>query len=200
MMNDYFRPYSFIGEVAGLVIALLLLGVMLYTKPKKTYVYKYVFSGTICSIISLLLNISIILVANKPEEYFNRYIFMAQLIVFLLLYNAVLYCIFSYVNMMSIIRRKQRKEFHFLFGFMSLIYILAMAVQIASKGMYIFEIDMIDICSFTKFYSIAGIVCALQCLNATVSNRRNVSRVIIRAVFLIAPIDSTVNSLPLVSL
>ena len=185
MMNDYFRPYSFIGEVAGLVIALLLLGVMLYTKPKKTYVYKYVFSGTICSIISLLLNISIILVANKPEEYFNRYIFMAQLIVFLLLYNAVLYCIFSYVNMMSIVRRAQRKEFLFMYLLLTFIYLTGVVIELAATGLYQMSLDGIRIDNFTRFYAGAGIVCAILCFNATMSNRKNVSRVISHAVYAI---------------
>lgn len=189
MMNDYFRPYSFIGEVAGLVVALLLLGVMLYTKPKKTYVYKYVFSGTICSIISLLLNISIILVANKPEEYFNRYIFMAQLIVFLLLYNAVLYCIFSYVNMMSIVRRAQRKEFLFMYLLLTFIYLTGVVIELAATGLYQMSLDGIRIDNFTRFYAGAGIVCAILCFNATMSNRKNVSRVISHAVYAIVPID-----------
>lgn len=189
MMSEYFKPYSFIGEVAGLVVALLLLGVMLYIKPKKTYVYKYIYGGTICSIFSILVNLSIMFVANNPEEYFNRYLFMTQLIVFLLLYNAVMYCIFSYVNMMSIVRRAQRKEFILMYLLLTFMYLTGVVIELAATGLYQMSLEGITIDNFTRYYSGAGIVCAVFCFNATLANRRNVSRVISHAVFILVPID-----------
>ena len=188
-MSEYYNPYTFIGEVAGLIVALLLLGVMLYTKPKKTYVYKYVYYGTVCSIVSILVNMSIIIVANNPVKYYNRYIFMGQLIVFLLLYNAILYFIFSYVNMMSIVRRAQRKEFHMMYLLLTVLYLIGVVIELAATGLYRMSLDGINIDNFTRFYSGAGIVCAVFCFNATLSNRKNVSRVISHAVYVLVPLD-----------
>ncbi|MBQ3797004.1 MAG: EAL domain-containing protein [Butyrivibrio sp.] len=170
-------------------MALLLLAVMTYTKPKKTYVYKYVFYGIVCSIISIIVNLSILVVANHPEKYYNRYVFMGQLLLFLLLYNAILYFIFSYVNMMSIVRRSQRREFLMMYGLLSLIYLIGVVIEIASRGLYTMTLEGIDIDHFTRFYTGAGVVCALFCFNATLSNKKNVSRVIWHAVLAFVPID-----------
>ena len=43
-----------------------------------------------------------------------------------------LYCIFSYVNMMSIVRRSQRKEFLMMYGLLTLIYLSGVVIEIAS--------------------------------------------------------------------
>ena len=189
MMSVDFSTYSYIGEFAGLIMAVLLLLVMLYTKPKKTYVFKYIFYGVICSIFSIIINISIAFVANHPEEFYNRYIFMGQLIVFLLLYNIILFCIFSYVNMMSIVRRGQRKEFMMMYLLLTVVYLIGVVVELASTGLYQISLEGIRIDNFTRFYTAAGIVCAVFCFNATITNRKNVSRVISRAVFILVPIE-----------
>ena len=169
-------------------MAVLLLSVMLYTRPKKTYVYKYVYLGTICSIFSILINISIVIVANNPEKYYNRYIFMGQLLLFLLVYNAIMYFIFSYVNMMSIVRRTQRKEFMLMYILLSCIYLIGVIIEIAATGLYKMTLDGISIDNFTRFYSGAGIVCAVFCFNATLSNKKNVSRVIFHSVMILVPL------------
>ena len=103
--------YNSIGEYASLLIAGLLLFVMLYTKPKKSYVYRYIFLGNIWAIFAIIIQIIILHMASDPGESFNKTLFMTLLILFILAYNGVLYYIFSYVNMMSIQRRRQRKEF-----------------------------------------------------------------------------------------
>lgn len=184
-----FVHYNYIGEFAGLLMAGLLLFVMLYTKPKRTFVYRYVFNGIIWSIFSILVQISIIMVANNPDKFYNRYLFMAQLLVFLLLYNGILYYIFSYVNMMSIVRRQQRKEFLLMYIALSFLYLMSVAIEIASRGLYHMELDGIDISNFTRFYCSAGIICALVCFNASITNRKNISRVIWHAVCLFVPMD-----------
>ena len=189
MEMSEFVHYNYIGEFAGLLLAGLLLFVMLYTKPKRTYVFRYVFAGVICSVFSILLQISIVMVANNPDRFYNKHLFMFQLIIFLLLYNGILYCIFSYVNMMSIVRRHQRKEFILMYIVLSLMYIMAVAIEIASRGLYKLELNRIDISNFTRFYCCAGIICAVICFNASITNRKNISRVIWHAVCLLVPVN-----------
>ena len=191
MTREIFFHYNYIGEIAGLIIAGLMLLIMLYSKPKDTFVYKYIFYGTILSIVSILVHISIIFVANNPENYYNKYIFMAQLMLFLIVYMGILYCIFSYVNMMSIVRRKQRKEFLIMYGILTLVYLLGVVIEIAASGLYKLGIEGIDIRHFTRYYCCAGIVCTIFCFNATLSNKNSVSRVIKHSVFAIAPLILT---------
>ena len=189
MVEVNFVAYNYIGEMAGFIMAGLTLIVMLYTSPRKTYVYKYVFRGMILSIVSIFVHISIIFVANNPESYYNHFLFVVQLILFLICYNGILYFIFSYVNTMSIVRRHQRKEFHIMYGVLSAIYFIGLIIEIAARDLYSVELGGIDITHFIRFYSWSGIVCALICLNATITNRRNVARVIWHAVLILVPID-----------
>ncbi len=189
MMGHTLGQYNYIGEFSALLMALMIFLAMLYTKPKKTYVFRYIFNGTFLSIIAILVNLSILFVADNPDKYFNKYIFMGQLLVFLILYNAIIYCIFSYVNMMSIVRRTQRKEFMIMYTLLTLIYLLGVGIEIASGRLYSYRMDVIDIDHFTRFYTGAGMVCALFCFNATLSNKKNVSRVIWHAVTILTPID-----------
>lgn len=184
-----FISYNYIGEIAGLIMAGLILMLFLYNKPKKTYVFKYIFGGIIISIAAILIQISIVHVANNPDLYFNRYLFMGQLLIFLILYNGILFCIFSYVNMMSIVRRAQRKEFIMMYALLSVVYIAGVIIEIAARHFYSFEVDGIDISHFVKYYCGAGIVCAVICFNATLSNRLNVARVIWHAVIICVPIE-----------
>lgn len=189
MEEVQFIQYNYIGEFAGLIIGGFTLLLMLYASPKKTYVYQFVFKGMILSIASILVHISILFVANNPDKYYNNFLFIVQLIFFLVCYDGILYFIFSYVNMMSIVRRNQRKEFHLMFGFLSTIYYIGVIVEIASRHYYSVELGGIDITHFVRFYSTAGLVCAIFCLNATISNRKNVARVILHAVLIVVPID-----------
>ena len=181
--------YNSIGEYASLLIAGLLLFVMLYTKPKKSYVYRYIFLGNIWAIFAIIIQIIILHIANDPGESFNKTLFMTLLILFTLAYNGVLYYIFSYVNMMSTQRRRQRREFLMMYTALSVCYIIALVVDIAVSGLYVMSLNGIDIAHFTRFYCIAGIITCIICFYASVTNRPNISRVIWHTVCIIVPTE-----------
>ncbi len=188
-MPTEYIAYNHIGEFAGLFLAGLLLIVMLYTRPKKTFVYKYLVIGNLLSIVAIILQISICLVTNYPESLYNRYVFMGQLIAFLLVYNGVLYFIFSYVNMMSLSRRKQRKEFILMYCVLSTGYIIGMIIELAVSGLYTVEVEGININHFTRFYCCAGIVCAVICYYASLSNKRSIAKVLWHTVCVFVPVE-----------
>ena len=181
--------YNSIGEYSSLLLAGLLLFVMLYTKPRKTYVYRYIFVGNIWAIFSIILQIVILHMASNPGDSFDPRIFMALLILFIMAYNGVLYYIFSYVNMMSTLRRRQRKEFLLMYTALSTVYIIALVVDIAASGLYELTLNGIDITHFTRFYCVAGIVTCVICFYASVTNRPHISRVIWHTVCIIVPAD-----------
>ncbi len=181
--------YNSIGEYASLLIAGLLLFVMLYTNPKKSYVYRYIFLGNIWAIFAIIIQIIILHIASNPGSLFNPTLFMTLLILFALAYNGVLYYIFSYVNMMSIQRRRQRREFLLMYTALSACYIIALVVDIAVSGLYEMTLNGIDIAHFTRFYCIAGMVTCIICFYASVTNRTNISRVIWHTVCIIVPTE-----------
>ncbi len=186
-MNAMYN-YNYIGEFASLLLAGLLVFVMIYSKPRKTYVYKFLFVGVIWSIIALILQISILSIANNPDDY-SKELFMSLLILFLLAYDGVLYFIFAYVNMMSMVRRGQRKEFIAMYSVLSLMYVTGIVVEIVVTGLYSYTVDGIDLSHFTRFYCTAGIICAIISFYASVTNRAQISRVIWHTVCIMVPIE-----------
>ncbi len=189
MQSSLIFPYNYIAEAASLLLAGLLLFVMLYTTPKKTYVYRYLFNGTILSILACILQISILVTANDMELFYNNIVFPVQLILFLMVYNGILFYIFSYVNTMSMVRRNQRREFLLMYAVLSIIYVTGVVFELASGNLYKVGLDGIDITHFTRFYSFAGIVTALICMYATVINKPHISRVIWHTVCIIVPTE-----------
>lgn len=196
-----FIPYNYIGEIAGLLTAGLLLFVMLYTKPRITFVYKYIFRGVVLSIFSIIVQVIIIEIANNPGKYYNAFLFTVLLLTFLLLYNGILFCIFSYVNLMSIVRRSQRKEFLVIYAILSFTYLVSVIVEMASRGLYEVSLEgHIDITHFTRFYCAAGIICAVVCFEASISNIKTISRVVWHAVCLFTPIDIVILLMQMLSI
>ena len=191
-MIEGFLQYNYIGEVAGLLMAELLLFVMFYTEPKKTYGYRYILGGTILAIIASMLQMTIVMIANNPEDFYNKFVFAFLLIAFLITYNGILFCIFAYVNMMSIVRRSQRKEFITLYIVLSIIYVLGIIFEMAASGLYSFEVNGIDITHFVRYYIAAGMVCAVACFIATVNNKKDISRLIWHSVCIFVPLDMVI--------
>lgn len=172
-----------------MLLAGLLLFVMLYSKPRKTYVYRYLFVGIIWSIVAIILQISILFMANNPGTTYHSSIFMSLLILFLLVYNGVLYYIFSYVNMMSTVRRTQRKEFLVMYAVLSILYIGGIVTEIVLTGLYEYTVDGIDLAHFVRFYCGAGIICSVISFYASVTNKYSISRVVWHTVCIIVPIE-----------
>ena len=189
MQTDLIMRYNSIGEYASLLLAGLLLFVMLYSKPRKTYVYKYLFFGTICSIVAIILQVTILTIANNPTSLYNSAIFMSLLIFYLLVYNGVLYYIFSYTNLMSTVRRGQRKEGIIMTSVLSLIYVAGIVIEIVMPGLYSVVVDGIDLTHFTRYYCGAGIICALITFYASFTNRSSISRVIWTTVCVVVPVE-----------
>ncbi len=181
--------YNSIGEYASILLAGLLLLVMIYAKPKKTYVYRYLFIGLLCSIVALVLHVLILGMANNPEIVPDNLIFTILLISYLMVYNGVLYYIFSYVNMMSIVRRGQRRESIFMYCVLSLAYIAGIVIEIIVTGLYKVTLQGIDLSHFTRYYCGAGIALAIMCYYATLVNRSDISRVIWRTVSIVVPVE-----------
>ena len=191
-MQNGMIMYNYIGEYAALLLAGLLMFVMIYSKPKKTFVYKYLFYGTIWGIVAILLQIAIFMVANDFSHPLKNRGFMALLIIFLMVYNGVLFYIFAYVNMMSMVRRNQQKEFLILYCILTVIYIAGIVIEIIVTGLYSVTMDGIDLTHFVRYYCGAGLICTILVFYASVINRPNISRVIWHTVCVMCPLIAVI--------
>lgn len=189
MLTDTFIQYNYTGEYAGILISFLALVAIFYSKPRNTFVFRYIVAGLFWSIFTSVFQIIILKVANDPEGLYNRYLFMVLILGFLITYNAVLYLIFAYVDMMSIHRRGQRKEFFMMYMVLALLYTIGAIIEVASGRIYIMQVGGIDVTHFIRFYSFAGIVCSIICFYASVTNKRDISRIVWRTVCILVPFE-----------
>lgn len=189
MLTETFIPYNYTGEYASIMICILGLVAIFYSKPRRTYVFRFVIAGLFWSILSSGLQIAICKVANNPEGYYNRFLFMVLILGFLISYNAVLFLIFSYVDMMSIHRRGQRKEFYLMYMVLALLYTIGSIIEVASGRIYIMQVNGIDITHFLRFYSFAGIICSIICFYASVTNIKDISRIVWNTVCIVVPFE-----------
>ena len=189
MLTDTFIRYNYTGEYAGILICFLALVAIFYSKPRKSFVFRYVVAGLFWSIISSVFQIMILKVANDPERLYDRYLFMILILGFLIAYNAVLYLVFAYVDMMSIHRRGQRKEFLMIYLVLALLYTMGAVIEVASGRIYIMQVGGIDVTHFIRFYSFAGIVCSIICFYASVTNKKDISRIVWKTVCIVVPFE-----------
>ena len=190
MLDEIFLPYNYIGEIASFLIAVLALLAIVYVKPRMTYSFRYVCAGLGWSALSSAILITILVIANNPNEFYNRYLFLALILAYLICYNAVLFLVFAYVNMMSIRRQGQKKEFMMMYVILSSIYAVGVIIEIASGRIYTMDIGGIDLSVFVRFYSVAGIVCAILCYCASVTNRKDIARIVWTTVCICVPLDA----------
>ncbi len=189
MSTDTFLQYNYTGEYASILISVMALVAIFYSKPRRSYVFRFILAGLFWSILTSFLQILILKVANNPEMYYNRFLFMVQILAFLVAYNAVLFLVFSYVNMMSMHRRGQRKEFYFMYTVLALIYTIGTILEVASGRIYEMEVRGIEVDNFIRYYSFAGMVCAVICFYASVTNRKDISRIVWRTVCIVVPLE-----------
>ena len=189
MLTNTFIQYNYTAEYATILISLMALVAIFYSKPKMTYVFRYIVAGLFWSILTSVFQIMILRMSNFPELYYNRHLLILLMIGFLISYNAVLFLIFAYVNMMSMHRRYQRREFYMMYTVLALMYTVGIIIEIASGVIFNVEVGGIDVSHFIRYYSFAGMVCAVICFYATVTNRKDISRIVWKTVCIIVPLE-----------
>ncbi len=177
--------YNIIGEYASLALAVLILIYMSLTKPRQTRAFFYLSAATVMSVVATLIQIIIVEICTNAEELYSRGPFTALLIVFLILYAMILISIYNYVNHISERTRQLR-------GFIIMVYIIIVVAYLAGifyhvymKSFFYVRTDGIDITHFTRYYSLAGIFCAIICMVVVIYRRNNISRIVRRSMFLI---------------
>ncbi len=181
--------YDIIGEFASLVIAVLLLFFMLLTKPRQTQAFKFLFFGNLTSIFTILMQIGIVQIASFPSSLYERRRFTAFLIIFLILYGSILGEFFNYIYLMSEKRLSKRYVIVLLYVISIVLYVSGIIYHIYMKNFYYVRTDGIDITHFIRFYCFAGMFCVLSCLFYCIYRRKFISRIVMRSIYIVAPLD-----------
>ncbi len=191
--------YDIIGEIAGLLFAVLILVFMFLTKPKQSKTYVFLLTGTIISIFAIMVQIVIVRMASIVSVYYNRNVFTAALTLFLTLYAILLFIYFNYINLLSEGRFRKRFVLIMIYITLSTIYFAVMIYLIVLKRLFFVRTDGIDITHFTRFYCVAGIICCIICMVITTLRRKNISRIVFRATVIAVTIDVAVLILQIIA-
>lgn len=181
--------YEIIVEYASLLLAVLLLIFMILTKPRKTKAFGFLLSGTIVSIIATLTQIIIVQVGSNVGELYERTSFTALLVFYLILYAIILVDIFNYINLMSERRLRKRSVIAALYIAISVVYATGAVFQVMMRTLFYVRTDGVDISRFIRFYCLAGIFCAVVCLVICQLRKKDISRIVMRGVMLVVPIE-----------
>ena len=87
---------NIVTEYVFLVIAILILTAMIYTKPRRTRIYHIDCAGMVMSVLQIVLSITIIGITREPEE-FDSILFNIICALFMFNYLIILNLIFNYV-------------------------------------------------------------------------------------------------------
>ncbi|WP_026524203.1 EAL domain-containing protein [Butyrivibrio sp. MB2005] len=183
--------YEIVGEYASLFLSLLILIFMSLTKPRQSKAFSFLVWGNFTSIIATILMIVIVEIASNTE-YYSRGSFTVLLIVFLILYSFILVDTFNYINLMSERRIKRRDVIVMIYIFVAVAYFSGAIYQVAMKNFYYVRTDGIDITHFTRYYCIAGMICATICFVMCFQRRATISRIVMRGIYIVIPLEFVV--------
>lgn len=185
---------SITTEYFCLFLSMVLLGLMLYTRPRVTSIFVINFVGTLVSIFTIVVSNYIISFSHKyyKNSYYSYVYMLIASMIYLVLYFVLLNCIFFYVAKLALNRRGHRQEQEKMILTYAAIYFGAAAIAYAKGGMIIELEDRVDVNGFMNFYMVAGLVCAVLVIIGTLLNRKNMSKTVVIEILLFTPIEMAI--------
>ena len=183
-----FEGYSYSAEYASLLLAIVILVFMVYTKPRVTPIYSMVFYGMILSVGVVVLQINIVsmVIYNMP---YGRGVFETFIWAFLVLYFFLLMIIFRSVNMLSPIRKTRLLSETKMMIVYAAVYLIGCILTYKYGSMYIITEEGIFINGFLHYNVTCGMVCLIMCFISVIMNRKVLSKVVFFYTLIIIPVD-----------
>lgn len=174
---------NIITEYSFLLIAILTLVAMLYTKPRRTKIYHIDCAGMIASIIEIVLTLVLVKMLENTNN-FDYPLFLVTYILFLIGYLVILNLTFNYILLLT-------PELLFPFKYImiaELIYDIGYCVFLAhgiiSGKMYVLENGGITITKYFYSFLNFGILNSIYGLLVWIIGRKNMSRIVKVGIFI----------------
>lgn len=169
--------YNLSTEVASFMLAILVLFLMYYTKPRKTKIYFFDFLGFICSVVLILL-LECILLQTRHYSGFNPFVFNLTCFIYYVVYITILALVFMYITQIS----SNKEELKPLIKKLTLtIYtifcVISFYLCFVEKMYYIAPDGHIFLSTYFYTNMIFGIIVTLITLTITILNRKNIYRI-----------------------
>ena len=181
--------YSIIGEYCSLLLALIVLFFMFFSKPRKSYNYSINLGGFLASVGMILTNIGLYEVAKHPQ-IFHKTAVMVIMILFMLFDVLLMTLIYAYIHHMSTKRRMKKKHLMLYMAAISAVYLVCAGSRFAGQRMYTFSPENgFEYTGFVQFYCVMGIIVCVSCLIVCAINRKKLSRAGLCFAFIFIPME-----------
>lgn len=185
--------YMTSSELVCLWLAMFLLFLMIYTKPRITKMYMINLTGTVLSIIALLLELCISIIQKYPHKYYNRMLLDCLCFGFIVTYFAICVLLVNYVCRLS---SGYRKKISFTSGLVKLGIMttyVGLAISIFWKsGFHTCQDGDVKFIHFVEYYAIWGLLSAINAGIFTLINRKKIARPVFTYIMVSIPIEIVV--------
>lgn len=181
--------YNLSTEIASLLLCVLVLFLMYFTKPRKTEIYILDLLGFIFSVLYILVQQYIVIQTNNVES-FNSVKFNITCFVFYQIYNVILTMIFMYIILVAS-NRKEMKPIAVKISITACVVFCIIAAYFCfTDQMYtIAEDGRIQLSVYFYLYLVFGLIDSVATFILSYLNRRNMAKVLYKVLCIFDTIE-----------
>lgn len=174
----YFHTYDITTEVVMIGIIFILATISFYSKPERTYMTKYYYRGLFFSAVSMIFHIWMLGETIKMQDTHNFHSFYVLYFLFSVSYICVLEVLFIYHSQLSFVRRGMKKQLRITGAIFGVFWLTILLLPVFTGKLLEYK----DGRYVLTFYSNAYVLCSFTCLilitYVTLSNKKNVARIV----------------------
>lgn len=165
-------------ELIMLAISVMMLVFIVVSKPRKTLMLMLVYAGFAVSIVTIVSNMTLLILTDDRANWnYNR--FLVVYVIFVLSYCVTLGLIFNYIDFLSYMRRTQPVQLVAMLITFAVIFITIMMYPAVTGRIVEVTPDRVILTHWYNAYVVCGLIDAVFCLLAIVTNRKTVSPVVL---------------------
>lgn len=185
---DYFHTYDITTEVIMVFIVLLIDGIMLFSKPNKSYMYKILKHGFTFGLMTMVSHIVMLGETILMRRNYNMKIFNVSYFIYSTCYVLVLDFIFVYHTQLSYKRRSQRRYITLMAILFAVIWDYLLLKPMFQGKLLIYENGIYTMSVESDSYIMCSLICGLIIAATTIANRKYIARIIFWGSIIFTPL------------
>lgn len=181
--------YNLMAEYVVLFFALLTLFLMLYTKPKKTWLFGVCLRGMLLSIMASLCQMGLFFSGQTQQMYGTGY-FGLLCLTFICVYCLIIIYLFTYVYLYATNENRQSLTSYYIKVTLVCAVYLAVAFYLLATGRMVTRTESgVEFRWFIVFYTLVGIICNVSIMLVALVKRRYMPRNVVYHLTIYVPIN-----------
>lgn len=186
----FYETYDITTEIAVLLFVMATLMIVCFSRPENNYMYKHFLAGIHLSMVLIILHILLLCETIAMRMTHNPTLFNILYVIYSFGYAAILNEIFSYVNNLSYKRRFQFRQQFYMTTIFGLIWLSVLIVPMVTGQLLTYEDGIYTLTNASNAYVLCSFICSIFAFLSVISNRKDLSRVVLWGTALFIPIDA----------